>query len=144
MTQVSFSVDVASALSAERMWRALTDWAGHARWIPATTVTMLQDGAGVGTEFIARTGIGAIALDDTMVVREFDVERRLAIVEKTGPMIVGTAGFIVVPRPGGCMVRWVEDVTVPRVPRCLGAALSCIGALSFRIALYRLEALERA
>ena len=142
MAQVSFTVDVASAWPAERMWQALTDWAGHARWIPATTVTMLQDDAGVGPEFIARTGIGPLTLDDTMVVREFDAERRLAIVEKTGPMIVGTAGFLVTPRPGGCVIRWVEDVTVPRAPRCIAPLLSHVGALSFRFALHRLERLE--
>lgn len=140
MVHVEFTLTARSRIAADAMWAALGNWRGHADWIPATTITIEhEDAAGVGTAFVARTGVPPLVLVDRMVVRELDPERRLAILEKTGPVITGTAGFLVQPASDGCEVRWTESVDVPRLPSWCEQPLACIGSLSFRLALLRLE-----
>jgi Polyketide cyclase / dehydrase and lipid transport len=64
-----FTIRRTLAVPAERLWLTVTDWAAHARWVPATTVRVTTpDPPGVGTQFIARTGLGPLAMVDVMRV----------------------------------------------------------------------------
>jgi hypothetical protein len=96
----------------------------------------------VGAEFVARTGIGSLAFDDPMKVELWqppggdapgDGPGRCEVV-KRGRVVLGRAGFSVVPLPGGeCRVDWDEDVTVTphRVTRLAGPLLSLAGRVGF-------------
>ncbi len=138
MALVSFALDVDCPASAERTWQALIDWRGHATWIPRTTVRILQGDGGVGTSFVARSGIGPLAFDDTMDVTLLDGATRTAAVRKTGPLLTGTAGFTVSERGAASRIHWHEDVHVPGVPSLLAPALAVGGRVMFRIAIRRL------
>ena len=135
MAQVSFALDVHCPASAERTWQALIDWRGHATWIPQTTVRILDGDGGVATTFIARSGIGPLAFDDTMKVTLLDPVTRTAMVRKTGPLLTGTAGFTVSDAGSGCRIHWQEDVHVPHVPPFLAPALAIGGRVMFRVAI---------
>ena len=103
--------------SAERVWALLTDWESHSRWIPATRVTVLEGGGGVGTRFVGRSALGPVGFDDPMTVTVLDppvdgYAGRCEIV-KTGRVLLGTAGFTVAPTgPDACTATWWEDVEV--------------------------------
>ena len=103
--------------SAVDAWALLTDWPSHTRWVPATTVVVLEDAGGVGTRFVGRTRVGPVGFDDPMTVTGFvpptaTSAGRCAIL-KTGRVVLGTAGFTVAPTgERACTVEWWEDVTV--------------------------------
>ena len=108
---------VAMPGSADDVWALLTDWPSHSRWIPATTVTVLEDTGGVGTRFVGRSHLGPIGFDDPMTVTEFVApsggKGGLCEIRKTGRVVLGTAGFTVAPDgPDASTVTWWEDVTV--------------------------------
>jgi hypothetical protein len=124
-------------------WAALVDWRRHGDWAPLTVVrvtTARPDGVGAG--FVARTGIGPVAFDDPMTVQVWqppggdapeDRPGRCEVA-KHGRVVLGRAGFSVVPLPGGrCRVDWDEDVTVrpQRVTRYAGPLLSLAGRIGF-------------
>lgn len=140
MARVAFDVTVVLPCSAAMAWIALTDWAGHGTWIPATTVHILEGSGGTGTRFVARSGLGPLGFDDHMTVTSFDPATRSATVEKTGPWLTGTAGFAVTDRSDGCAVAWTEDVLAPGVPAFLAAAAAALARHAFRVALHRLAA----
>jgi len=102
---------------AEDVWALLTDWRAHSRWIPATTVTVVEDTGGVGTRFVGRTHAGPVGFDDPMTVTEFrppdGAEPGRCLIRKTGRVVIGTAGFSVTgTEPHASTVTWWEDVTV--------------------------------
>lgn len=103
--------------SATDVWSLLTDWAAHSRWVPATTVTVVEDTGGIGTRFVGRTHVGPLGFDDPMTVTEFippsGAEPGRCAILKTGRVVIGTAGFTVTPTgPRTSTVTWWEDVTV--------------------------------
>src|SRR6478609_11154301 len=66
-----FEVHLDSPLSAPEAWRRILDLRAHTAVIPLTTVTGAALSAaelGPGSRFVARTGLGPIGFDDTMVV----------------------------------------------------------------------------
>lgn len=138
MARVDFSLQVQVPASATAVWAALTAWETHGEWIPMTRVRILSGDGGLGTRFVARTGIGPLALDDVMVVTSFDVAARAASVEKVG-RLTGSADFrISEDRPGASLVHWSEAVRVPGLPRFLAPIVARVGALAFRVSLQRL------
>ena len=139
MARVSFNVRKSLALPADAVWQELTAWPRHATWIPATTITLLEGDGGIATRFVARTGVGPLALDDTMVVTHLDPSKRTAGIRKTGPLITGEAGFTVAQVGSGCSLDWWENVEVPHVPRHLAPILALVGRLSFGVAIGRLQ-----
>lgn len=120
------------------LWQALSDWRSHGEWIPATRVQVLAGDGGVGTRFVARTGIGPIGFDDNMTVTEFDSSRRRAEVRKTGPLLLGSAGFEVEATTDGSALYWHEEVRVPLLPKALVPSVAFIGRALFGQALGRL------
>lgn len=139
MARVTFTVHSHSSIDADAVWRALVDWQGHGDWVPATTVRVIEGDGGVGTVFVARTGVGPLAFDDHMVVTAKDDEARTATVRKTGPLLLGEAGFTVVSTPTGSLLSWFEDVTIPRVPSFLGPIAVLPTKASFMVALANLR-----
>jgi hypothetical protein len=145
MGQVVFEVVLDWPLPLERVWEALNDWPSHGDWVPATTVRVLSGDGGVGTEFVARSGWGPLAFDDTMTVMRQDIEARVVHVDKTGPWLLGTAGFELTPTAAGCTVRWFEEVNVPYLPRLLCGPVAAVSRVGFGVALGQLRRrLERS
>lgn len=125
--------------SASRVWGLLTDWESHSRWIPATEVRVLSGDGGLGTRFVGRSSaalavpglgtastgrlaplagaLGRVGFDDPMTVTVFDPPHEghagRCEIEKTGSVVLGTAGFTVAPTGAdSCTVTWWEDVEV--------------------------------
>ena len=139
MARVSFTLTQEWAIPADRLWNALADWEGHSEWIPLTRVRILSGDGGLGTKFVARTGIGPLGFDDRMTVIEFDSATTHAVVEKTGPLLKGSAGFRIEPRDTGCTLSWFETVHVPGLPRVLAPIVASVGKVLFNVALGQLR-----
>ena len=138
-----FTVTQQVRAPAASVWAAMVDWRRHGDWAPLTAVRVTTSlPAGVGVEFVARTGIGWLAFDDPMTVELWqppggnapgDRPGRCEVV-KRGRVVLGRAGFSVVPlHSGRSRVDWDEDVTVTphRVTRFAGPLLSFAGRVGF-------------
>ena len=92
--------------------------------------------------FTAWSGLGRLALEDRMQVREIDHDSdiRRCVVDKLGPILVGEAEFSVAAGPSGVtsIVTWREDVHVPYLPRVLTGIVGRIGAALFSQSLRRM------
>lgn len=132
MTKVAFRVKVTCRTDAERMWQKLIDWRGHSEWVPVTSVKVLHGDGGVGTEFVARTGVSPIAFDDWMQVTKVEAETRTAEVKKLGSLLTGGAGFTVHAANNGCVVEWWEDVRVKHLPGFLAPAAAMVFRRAFQ------------
>ena len=139
MAKVSFTLTQDWDVEQFRLWDALADWTGHSAWIPATTVRILEGDGGLGTRFVARTGFGPLAFDDNMTVIEFDHATTHAVVEKTGPLLKGSAGFRIEPHENGCRLIWFETVAVPLLPQFLAPVVAAVGKLLFSVSLNQLR-----
>ena len=143
MTSVSVVADVPA--SADAVWRLITDWPAHGRWVPFTRVRVLTDRPdGVGARFVGRTGVGPLGFDDPMEVTAWTppaggAPGRCAVV-KQGRVLVGTADFEVAPAPGGSRVRWTEDfeVTPARLTRPLAPVTRIVTKVLFARMLRRM------
>lgn len=138
MSVVAFRLEMPVAVQHGDLWTALVDWASHGDWIPATRSHIVSGDGGLGTEFVAVSGFGKLALVDRMRVIAFDAANGAAEVEKLGPVLRGTAGFTITDRPGGCMLEWHESVVVPLLPGFLEPLAAALGKALFRLALQRL------
>lgn len=134
-----FTVSREVRATATATWDTLVDWPRHGGWVPLTVVRVLTDRPdGVGSTFVARTGIGPLGFDDPMEVVVWeppaaDRPGRCEIV-KHGRVVHGRAWFSVTPLPGGrCRVAWTEDVTVSprRLTRFAGPLVTLIGRAGF-------------
>jgi len=120
--QLRLEVDVDAPV--ERTWAAVTDWDRQGEWMLATTVRgTVGDGRGVGGGIRATTGIGPLAVVDTMEITGWDPPHG-AYVRHLGRLIRGRAAFEVRPRPGGSTFVWTEDLDLP---------LGALGRLGFRL-----------
>lgn len=139
MATVTFTVTRRFPFPAMTVWEALVDWTDHGRWIPATRVRILEGDGGVGTRFVARSGFGPLAFDDTMNVVECDPHTFTARVEKTGPLLRGDAGFALTPAAHASELAWFEQVRVPYLPQLFAPTVARIAAVAFIFSLQRLE-----
>ncbi|MFJ8667587.1 SRPBCC family protein [Streptomyces sp. NPDC093600] len=140
-----FRIERTTALPASEAWRRLTDWAAHGARVPLTRTRVLTPGpSGVGTRFVARTGLGRLAFDDPMeVVRwepppEHSGSERPAVclLEKRGRVVLGRARIEVYAGPsGGSRAVWTEELRVRGVPRALDPVLAFAGRRLFGRAL---------
>ena len=146
MARVCFEVVHRFEVPTETVWDALIDWSFHAEWIPMTRVEIgPEDPACVGATFTAWTGPRPLALEDRMrvTVLDWDPNTRSGTceVDKLGPVLKGRAGFTVVPADNGSEMRWIEDVSIRRLPKLLAPAVGRLGAAGFRHGLRRLDRL---
>jgi uncharacterized protein YndB with AHSA1/START domain len=120
--QVRLEVDVDTP--AERTWAAATDWDRQAEWMVGTKVRgTVNGGRGVGGGIRAATGVGPLALVDTMEITGWDPPHG-AYLRHLGRIVRGTAAFEVRDRPGGSVFVWTEDLDLP---------LGALGRLGFRL-----------
>jgi carbon monoxide dehydrogenase subunit G len=98
----------------ERVWQVAMDWSRQGEWIPATKV---RGGIGVGSQVVARTGVGPVGFTDTMIITEWDPPRR-CVVRHTGKVVRGHGIFEVIPHGELTEFRWTEVVELP-VPAVL-------------------------
>ena len=143
MADVHFVVHHRFEAKAKDVWDELVDWAGHAKWIPATRVEVAPgDPLAIGAEFTAWTGVGPLALKDHMRVGALDwnedEQNGSCTVEKLGPILKGTAGFTVAPTGDGAELEWIEDVSVPYVPQFLSPIVGKLGAAGFKFGMRNL------
>ena len=140
---VRFEVRTSFDASPRRVWDAMIDWKGHEAWIPATRVVVpVGDATAVGAEFTAYTGYRPLVLEDRMRITrcEWDdtVSRGDCEVDKLGPVLRGRAGFTVKSEGAGCVVTWIEDVTVPYVPGFAAPVVAKLGAAGFKVGMRKL------
>lgn len=94
---------------------ALTDLAEHTEHVPLTDVEVPEQGLALGSEVIAWTRLGPLAVADRMLVTALEPGRRLRLV-KTGRFLHGWADITVRPdpdRPGGSSIVWQEELWLP-------------------------------
>ena len=139
MAHVHFTVKRDLPLPADVVFEELIDWKGHANWVPLTRVEVLTGDGGPGTEFVATTGIGPIALPDRMRVDVLDPTAMTADITKIGPVLTGQV-YLSVMSTGATSSRleWVEDIRVPGVPQFLAGLVAKAAAKGFQTSITRL------
>jgi hypothetical protein len=139
-----FSFARTAPLPLDEAWRRLTTWPRHADAVPLTRVRVLTpEPTGVGTRFVARSGIGPLAVDDVMEVTVWrppaDGEGGLCRLEKRGRVVRGWAEIEVRPGPGGrSRVVWREELRVRFLPRAFDGVLEATARRMFGRAANRL------
>lgn len=111
--ELTLTVDVGAP--AEDVWRTVTDWPGQGEWMFATRVrtTSGGDGRALGATLSAVTGVGPLAVTDTMEITEWDPPRR-CVVRHTGAVIRGDGIFEVEPLgPARSRFLWSELLELP-------------------------------
>ncbi|MFF2210546.1 SRPBCC family protein [Streptomyces antibioticus] len=133
---VTFQLERTVPLPLEEAWRRLTEWHRHGDVVPLTRITVVTPPpTREGTVFVARTGVGPLAVDDRMEVTvwcppEGD-EPGLCRLEKRGRIVKGWAEIEVRPGPGGrARVIWREELRVRPLP---SAADPLLGSASRRM-----------
>lgn len=139
MARVVFSVERELGFPAERVFDELIDWPGHARWVPLTRVSIESGDGGVGTQFVASSGLGPLSLPDRMRVDALDRVERTVLVTKIGPVLTGVVRLAVVPTgESSCRLDWVEDIRVPGLPQSLSRPVAAVAAKGFSASIARL------
>lgn len=114
----------------------MTDWERHTATVPLTRIEVLTPPPdGVGTVFVARTGLGRAGFADPMrIVRweppDGDGPGRCRL-EKTGRVVTGWAEIEVRPEGAGSRVVWREELRVWRLPGAADAVTARTGRLVF-------------
>ena len=120
MANVRFTVTRDLPLPATIVFDELVDWKGHANWVPLTRVEILSGDGGPGTEFVATSGLGPLALPDRMRVDELDPVARTVRITKIGPVLTGTVRLSVTSTgDSSSRLEWFEDIRVPVLPQFL-------------------------
>ncbi|HWS58793.1 MAG TPA: SRPBCC family protein [Actinotalea sp.] len=104
-----------TSLAPDVAWATLTDLAEHTRHVPLTDLEVPAGGLALGTEVVAWTRLGPLAVADRMLVTALEPGRRLRLV-KTGRVLHGWADITVDPdpeAPGGSRVVWSEELWLP-------------------------------
>ena len=137
---VIFQISRTLPFNADRVFEALVDWRGHEEWVPMTKVEILSGDGAVGTEFIATSGVGKLALPDRMRVDSLDREGRTSRITKVGPVLTGVVDLTVTPLgDNSSSVLWIENVQVPVLPQFLAKPVAAAARTAFKQALGRME-----
>lgn len=145
MASVKFTVNRDLNLPARAVFDELVDWRGHAKWVPLTKVKVLKGDGGPGTEFIATSGIGPLALPDRMRVDELDAEAMTVRVSKIGPVLTGVVHLSVTATgEGASRLDWVEDILVPHMPQFLAKPVAAAARRGFQASISRMAKLLAA
>ena len=145
VASVKFTVNRELNLPARAVFDELVDWRGHAKWVPLTKVKVLKGDGGPGTEFIATSGIGPLALPDRMRVDALDAEAMTVRVSKIGPVLTGVVHLSVTATgEGASRLDWVEDILVPRMPQFLAKPVAAAARMGFQASISRMAKLLAA
>lgn len=126
-----------SVVGVGEAWRRLTAWERHADVVPLTRITVAaRAGGGVGTMFVARTGVGVLAFDDPMevVVWRPPVGGRAGVCRlvKRGAFVTGWAEIEVRSGVGGgSRVVWREELRVWGVSRVFDSLVGWVARWVF-------------
>lgn len=139
MARVHFRVRRPLPLPSRVAFDELVDWRGHADWVPMTRVVIESGDGGVGTTFVATTGLGPLALPDRMRVESMDAEARTVTVVKVGPVLTGDVRLAVESvGDTACIVHWDEDVRVPLLPGFLSKPVGAVARKAFEVSIDRM------
>ena len=145
MASVKFTVNRDLNLPARAVFDELVDWRGHAKWVPLTKVKVLKGDGGPGTEFIATSGIGPLALPDRMRVDALDAEAMTVRVSKIGPVLTGVVHLSVTATgEGASRLDWVEEILVPHMPQFLAKPVAAAARMGFQASISRMAKLLAA
>lgn len=114
MADVVVTRDCSAPVS--RLWQVVTDWPGHGRFFPLTTVRVApgeHTGTdGVGLRLDATTRVGPLQLHDPMIVTRWDPpgESGRCELRKVGRLLGGRTILAVEPTETGSRLRWTTDV----------------------------------
>ena len=145
MAHIYFTVTRDLPLPAGAVFDELIDWKGHADWVPLTRVEVLAGKGGPGTEFVATTGVGPLALPDRMRVDELDPVAMTTRITKIGPVLTGQVHLSVTPTgEASSRLDWVEDIRARGVPQFLAKPLAAAARTGFRMSIKRLAVLLTA
>ena len=145
VASVKFTVNRDLNLPARAVFDELVDWRGHAKWVPLTKVKVLKGDGGPGTEFIATSGIGPLALPDRMRVDALDADAMTVRVSKIGPVLTGVVHLSVTATgEGASRLDWVEDILVPRMPQVLAKPVAAAARMGFQASISRMAKLLAA
>jgi len=124
----TFAIERAVDAPPQRVWDVITDWAGHARWIPLTKMHLDQGPTGVGWSFAGLTGISRFRFSDTMVITDWappvgEGPGAFRLV-KVGRLVAGWAEVSVLPAGNGeqTWLTWRENIVIR--PVVLGRLLA--------------------
>ncbi|MFD3841902.1 SRPBCC family protein [Streptomyces sp. NPDC058642] len=141
---VNFLLERTAPLPPDEAWRRLTRWSRHGDVVPLTRVTVESAGpTGVGTVFVARTGVGPFTFDDRMEVTVWrppvSGAGGLCRLEKRGRVVTGWAEIEVGPGPGGrSRVLWREELGFRFLPRVMDPVVRRVAGYVFGRAVNRL------
>ncbi|GAA4412010.1 hypothetical protein GCM10023168_33430 [Fodinibacter luteus] len=128
---MAFTVSRRTALAPDVVWAALSDLAEHTRHVPLTDVEVPAAGLVLGSEVVAWTRLGPLAVADRMLVTALEPGHRLRLV-KTGRLLRGWADITLdadADASGGSRVTWTEELWLPglrRLTRPVGDRLGVI------------------
>lgn len=144
MSRVHFTVRKHLPLPGRIAYDELVDWRGHAAWVPMTRVVIEEGDGGVGTTFVATTGLGPLALPDRMRVESMDSDARTVSVVKIGPVLTGEVHLAVESvGDAACTVLWDEDIKVPLLPGFLSKPVGAVARKAFEVSLDRMAKYAR-
>ncbi|MFI6052855.1 SRPBCC family protein [Streptomyces violascens] len=131
-----FRIDRRTLLTPAEAWRRLTDWERHGDSVPLTRIVVrTSPQTGVGTVFVARTGLGPLSFDDPMEITRWQPPTGsgpgVCRLEKRGRAITGWAEIEVSRAGTGSYVVWREDLRVRGLPRALDGLTSRVGRVVF-------------
>ncbi|SNX64852.1 hypothetical protein SAMN06272735_6680 [Streptomyces sp. TLI_55] len=141
---VTFFLERTVPLPRAETWRRLTEWPRHGDVVPLTRVTVETPGpTGVGTVFVARTGVGPLAFDDRMEVVAWHPPTEgiagFCRLEKRGRVVTGWAEIEVGVGPGGrSRVVWREELGFRFLPRVVDPVTLRVARYVFGRAVNRL------
>ena len=142
MANVYFTVTRDLALPASVVFAELIDWKGHANWVPLTRVEILRGDGGPGTEFIATSGLGPVALPDRMRVDELDMDAMTVRITKIGPVLTGVVHLsVTVTGDATSRLEWVEDIRVPVLPQFLAKPVGAAARQGFNASITKMAKL---
>jgi uncharacterized protein YndB with AHSA1/START domain len=126
----AFSLHRTCPAGPAEVWDVLTDFAGHQRWIPMTTMRVDPGEPRVGWGWAGVSGIGPLRFADAMVLTCWEPPTREQgggrfSMLKVGRVLDGWADVRVEAAPGGgATVTWAEDIALrPRPVRRLSQPL---------------------
>lgn len=123
-----FTLERRAAVTSATLWRAITDFASHGRYLPLTRMVLDPGDPHVGWALVGLSGAWPLVLADSMVLTRWEppatehAPGRFRLV-KTGRLLGGWADVRVWPAgAGGALVQWSEELW-PR-PAALGRRLA--------------------
>ncbi|MGW2817195.1 SRPBCC family protein [Streptomyces sp. NPDC001415] len=131
-----FRIDRRTRLAPAEAWRRLTAWERHGDSVPLTRIAVhTAPPSGIGTVFVARTGLGPLGFDDRMEIARWQPPSEsgpgVCRLEKRGRAITGWAEIEVGGSGPGSYVIWREDLRVRGLPRALDGLTARVGRVVF-------------